>query len=131
MEVELSYVGFHQWFTTKPLEVPWLHLKAKSRGSMWRGGIQASLTTQEGRSNRVVHTTLRRSEAEDTCRDRIACVEAKRGAVPGCSSDKENFKFPIWPSRGVYRLKGIVVICHLSGTRYIGDWWEMTANWGI
>ena len=53
VEVELSSAGFHQWFTTKLLEVPWLRLKAKSGGSMWRGGIQAGLTVQEGRSDRV------------------------------------------------------------------------------
>ena len=63
--------------------------------------------------------TSRRSEAEDTRRDRMACVEANRGAVPGCPFNEKNFKFPILPSRGVYRLKGIVVICHLFGTRYI------------
>ena len=93
---------------------------------MWHGSVQAGLTAQEGRSDRVVHMVSRRSEAEDTRRDRIACVEAKRGVVPGCPSDEENFKFPILPSRGVYRLKGIVVICHLSGTRYI---LEMGGRW--
>ena len=56
---------------------------------------------------------------EDTRRDRKACVKAKQGAVLGCPFDEENLKFPNLPSRGVYRLKGIVVICHLSGTRYI------------
>ena len=53
VEVELSSVGFHQWFTTKALEVPWLRLKSKSGGLKWRGGIQASLTAQEWRSDRV------------------------------------------------------------------------------
>ena len=53
VEVEPSSAGFHQWFTTKPLEVPWLHLKAKSGGSMWCGGVQAGLTAQEGRSDWV------------------------------------------------------------------------------
>ena len=126
-----SSAGFHQWFTTKPLEVPWLSQKPSPEARCGvaasrlvkpprRGGLTGwgSLTTQEGRSDRVVRTASRRSEAEDTRRDRIACVEAKRGAVPGCSSDEENFKFPKLPSRGVYRLKGIVVICHLFGTRY-------------
>ena len=61
----------------------------------------------------------RRSEAKDTRRDRKACVEAKHCAVLGCLFDEENLKFPELPSRGVYRLKGIVVICHFSGTRYI------------
>ena len=82
-----------------------------------RGGLTGwgSLTAQEGRSDHVVGTTSRRSEAEDTRRDRMACVEAKRGAVLGCPSDEENFKFPKFPSRGMYRLKGILVICQLSG----------------
>ena len=61
----------------------------------------------------------RRSEAKDMRRDRKACVEAKQGAVLGCPFDEENLRFPKLPSRGVYRLKGIVVIYHLSGTRYI------------
>ena len=77
----------------------------------------------------MVRTASRRSKAEDTRWDRMACVEAKRGAVLGCPSDEENFKFPILPSRGVYRLKGIVVICHFSGTRYIlemGGRWQLT-----
>ena len=66
----------------------------------------------------MVRTASRRSEAKDTRRDRKACVEAKQGAVLGCPFDEENLKFLKLPSRGVYRLKGIVVICHLSGTRY-------------
>ena len=76
---------------------------------MWRGCVQAGQTAEEGRSDRVVRTASRRSEAEDTRRDRLACVEEKRGTVLG---------FPVLPLMGVYRLKGIVVICHLSGTRY-------------
>ena len=79
-----------------------------------RGG----LTAREGWSDRVVRTASRRSKAEDTRQDRMACAEAKRGAVLGCLSDEENLKFPKLPLRGVYRLEGIVVICHLSGTRY-------------
>ena len=74
--------------------------------------------TAPDRSDRWKPWTSRRSEAEDTRRDRMACVEAKRGRVLDCLSDEENFKFPKLPSRGMYRLKGIVVICHISGTRY-------------
>ena len=81
MEVEPSSAWFHQWYTTKPLEVPWLHLKVKYGGSKWHGGIQAGLTTQEGRSDHVGHTASRSSEAEDMHRDRMACVEAKQGGV--------------------------------------------------
>ena len=61
----------------------------------------------------------RRSEAEDTRQDHKACVEAKQGAMLDCPFDEENLRFPKLPSRCVYLLKGIVVICHLSGTRYI------------
>ena len=80
---------------------------------------RTGLTGGEHRSDRWRPWTSRRSEAEDTRRDRIACVEGKRGAVLGCPSDGEIIKFPVLPLMGVYRLRGIVVICHLSGTRYI------------
>ena len=106
--------------------------KAKSGGSAGRrqhqtgltGGPDRSdrwtgLTGGEHRSDRWRPWTSRRSEAEDTRQDRIACVEGKRGAVLGCPSDGEIIKFPVLPLMGVYRLRGIVVICHLSGTRYI------------
>ena len=65
---------------------------------MWRGGIQAGLTAQEGGltgwggltaqegwSDRVGRTTSRSSEAEDTRRDHMACVKAKQGLVAGLS----------------------------------------------
>ena len=68
--------------------------KAKSGGSTRRGGVQAGLTAQEGRSDRVARTASRRSEAKDTWRDRKPCVEAKQGAVLGCPFDEENLKFP-------------------------------------
>ena len=76
--------------------------KAKSGGSTRRGGIQASLTAQEGRSDRVARTASRRSEAEDTRRDRMACVEEKRGAVLSCPFDGDIDMFPILPLMGVY-----------------------------
>ena len=80
---------------------------------------QTDLTGGEHRSDQWQPWRSRRSEAEDTRQDRKACVEAKQGAVLGCPFDEENLKFLNLPSRGLYRLKGIVVICHLSGTRYI------------
>ena len=101
--------------------------KAKSGGSAGRRQRQTGLTGGPDRSDRWQPWTSRRSEAEDTWRDRKACVEAKQGAVLGCPSDGEIIKFPNLPSRGVYRVKGIVVICHLSGTRYIleiGGRWQ-------
>ena len=66
----------------------------------------------------MARTASRRSEAKDTRRDRKACVEAKQGAVLGGPFDEENIKFPNLPSRGMYRLKGSVVIFHHRGTRY-------------
>ena len=44
VEVEPSSAGFHQWFTTKPLEVSWLRLKAKSGGSARRRQHRTGLT---------------------------------------------------------------------------------------
>ena len=70
-------------------------------------------------------TTSRRSEVEDTRRDRMACVEEMRGAVLSCLSDGDIDMIPILPLMGMYRPRGIVVICHHSGTSYIGDGREM------
>ena len=53
MEVEPSSAGFHQWFTTKPLEVPWLSQKPSPEARCGGGDVQAGLTAQEGRSDRV------------------------------------------------------------------------------
>ena len=88
-----------------------------------RGGLTGwgGLTAQEGQSDRVVRTASRRSEVEDTRRDRIACVEAKQGAVLGCPSDGEIIKFSIFLPMGVYRLRGILVICQHYRTRYIKE----------
>ena len=86
-----------------------VELKAKSEGSTGRRQHQTGLTSGPDRSNRWQPWTSRRSEAEDTRRDRKACVEAKQGVVLGCPFDEENLKFLNLPSRGVYRLKGIVV----------------------
>ena len=70
------------------------------------------LTGGVHRSDQWRSWTSRRSEAEDTRQNRMACVEVKQGVVLGCPSDGEIIKFPNLPSRGVYRVKGIVVICH-------------------
>ena len=76
-------------------------------------------------SDRWQPWTSRRSEAEDTRRDRKACVEAKQGAVLSCPFDEENHKFLKLPSRGVYQLKVIVVIATSPGPdiywRLVGD----------
>jgi hypothetical protein len=53
---------------------------------------QTGLTGEEYRSDRCATTQSRIFEAEDTCRDRKACVEAKQVAVVGHPSDGENLK---------------------------------------
>ena len=74
----------------------------------------------------------RRSEAEDTWRDRMACVEEKRGAVLGCPSDGDIYMFPVLPLMGVYRLRGVIVICQHSGMSYIlemgGRWLDLSRS---
>ena len=73
-----------------------VELKTKSGGSTKRDGVQAGLTAQEGRSDRVGGLTAQEgrsirvghrasgsSEAEDTHRDCMVCVEVKQGAVAG------------------------------------------------
>jgi hypothetical protein len=51
--------------------------------------LQTGLT---GGSDRCAMTQSRIFEVEDTRRDRMACVEAKQGAVAGHPSDGENLK---------------------------------------
>jgi hypothetical protein len=50
------------------------------------------LTGEEHRSDRCATTQSGIFEAEDTHRDRKACVEAKQGAIVGYLSDGENLK---------------------------------------
>jgi hypothetical protein len=50
------------------------------------------LTGEEHRSDRCVTTQSGIFEAEDTRRDRMACVEATQGAVAGHPSDGEDIK---------------------------------------
>jgi hypothetical protein len=50
------------------------------------------LTGEEHRSDRCATTQSGIFEAEDTHRDRKACVEAKQVAVAGHPSDGESFK---------------------------------------
>jgi hypothetical protein len=50
------------------------------------------LTGEEHRFDRCAMTQSRIFEAEDTRRDRMACVEAKLDAVTGHPSDGENLK---------------------------------------
>jgi hypothetical protein len=53
---------------------------------------QTGLTGEEHRSDRCATKQSEIFEAEDTRRDRKACVEAKQVAVAGHPSDGESFK---------------------------------------
>jgi hypothetical protein len=50
------------------------------------------LTGEEHRSDRCATMQSEIFEAEDTCRDGKACVEATQGAVAGHPSDGESYK---------------------------------------
>jgi hypothetical protein len=50
------------------------------------------MTGEEHRSDRCATMQYRDFKAEDTRRDRLACVEATQGAVAGHPSDGENLK---------------------------------------
>jgi hypothetical protein len=54
--------------------------------------VGAGLTGEEHRSDRCATTKSGDFEAEDTRRDRMACVEAMQGAVAGHPSDGEDIK---------------------------------------
>jgi hypothetical protein len=54
--------------------------------------VGTGLTGEEHRSDRCATTQFRIFEAEDTRRDRKACVEAKQVEVAGHPSDGESFK---------------------------------------
>jgi hypothetical protein len=54
--------------------------------------VGTGLTGVENRSDRCVATQSGIFEAEDTRRDRKACVEAKQVAIAGHPSDGENMK---------------------------------------
>jgi hypothetical protein len=54
--------------------------------------VGTGLTGEEHRYDRCATTQFGDFEAEDTCRDRMACVEATQGAVAGHPSDGEDIK---------------------------------------
>jgi hypothetical protein len=54
--------------------------------------VGIGLTGEEHRSDRCATTQSGFFEVEDTRRDRMACVEAKQGAVAEHPSDEENLK---------------------------------------
>jgi hypothetical protein len=53
---------------------------------------RTGLTGEEHRSNRCATTQSGDFEAEDTRRDRMACIEATQGAVAGYPTDGEDMK---------------------------------------
>jgi hypothetical protein len=54
--------------------------------------VGTGLTGEEHRSDRCATTQPGIFKAEDTCRDRKACVEATQGAVAGHPSDGESLR---------------------------------------
>jgi hypothetical protein len=54
--------------------------------------VGTGLTGEEHRFDWCATTQSRIFEAEDMSRDRMACVEAKQGAIVGHPSDGENLK---------------------------------------
>jgi hypothetical protein len=69
--------------------------KAEAEDRAWLSGLQTGLTG-------LGSLGAGSFEAEDTRRDRKACVEAKQGAIAGHPSDGENLKNSKTPLRGLY-----------------------------
>jgi hypothetical protein len=73
--------------------VPWFIHKAKTEElKTVLQQCQTGLAGEEHRSDQCAMMQSGIFEAEDTCRDRKACVEAKQVAVAGHPSDEENLK---------------------------------------
>jgi hypothetical protein len=83
-EATPSSRGF-RWFTRKPLGSL---VDPKSQDLRTEDGAAAA----PDRSDRCATTQSGDFEADDTCRDRMACVEATQGAVTGHPSDGEDMK---------------------------------------
>jgi hypothetical protein len=66
--------------------------------------VGTGLTGEEHRSDRCATTQFGIFEAEDTRRDRKACVEAKQVAVAGHPSDGESLKTPKTTLEGLVSL---------------------------
>jgi hypothetical protein len=66
--------------------------------------VGTGLTGGEHRSDRCATTQSGIFEAEDTRRDRKACIEAKQVAVTGHPSDGESFKSSITALEGLVSL---------------------------
>jgi hypothetical protein len=68
--------------------------------------VGTGLTGEEHRSDRCATTQSGIFEAEDTCGDRKACVEAKQVAVAGHPSDEESLKTSQTSLEGLVSLVG-------------------------
>jgi hypothetical protein len=88
------------WFTRKPLgslvdpqrqdrRTEHGTAAAPDRSDQWVWPVGTTLTGEEHRSDRCATTQSGIFEAEDTRRDRMACVKVKQGAVAGHPSDAE------------------------------------------
>jgi hypothetical protein len=83
--------------------VPWLIHKAKTEEPKTvLQQLQTGLTGGYVRYDQCATMQSGIFEAEDTRRDRKACVEAKQGAVVGHPPDGENLKTSKPPLRGLY-----------------------------
>jgi hypothetical protein len=69
-----------------------IHIAKTGEPKMVLQQHQTGLTGGSNRSDRCAMTQSGVLEAEDTCRDRKACVEAKQVAAAGHPSDGENLK---------------------------------------
>jgi hypothetical protein len=85
--------------------VPWLIHKAKTeKPKTAMQQLQTGLTGGSDRYDRCATTESGIFEAEDTRRDRLACVEAKQCAIAGHLSDGENLKTPKTTLEGLVSL---------------------------
>jgi hypothetical protein len=66
--------------------------------------VGTGLTGEEHRSDRCATTQFGIFKAEDTRRDRMACVKAKQGAIAEHPSDGENLKTSKTASEGLVSL---------------------------
>jgi hypothetical protein len=91
VEATSSSLGF-QWFTRKPLGSLLIHKAKTEEPKTVLQQLQTGLTGGSDRSDRCATTQSGDFEAEDTRRDRMACVEATEDAVAGHPSDGEDMK---------------------------------------
>jgi hypothetical protein len=112
-EATLSSRGF-RWFTRKPLgslvDPQSQDHRTEDRAAAVPDRFDQCVPVRLDRSDRCATTQFRIFEAEDTCRDRKACIEAKQIAVAGHPSDGEDLKTSKTSLEGLVSLvsKGIL-----------------------